>query len=551
MKVYEALAQAFTEEGTSDVFAMMGGGNRQWLNAMARRGARLHSVRHEGAGLGMADGFARVTGRPGVVSTTSGPGITQLSTTLVVASRAGTPLVAYCGEVVLGDESDVQWFDSQRYAAAVECEFVRLLKPEAAYEAARRAFYIARTQSRPVILSAPEDVQQLDVDECPGYQASLRVIDDLRLPPAGERIQRAAGLIAGSARVVIVAGRGALEAGAGDLILRLQRQTGALLATTLPAKNWLSDQADFYAGTSGKFATRAATELLREADCVIGVGASLNRYTTRDGSLYPGARYIQIDRRPPYLLGSGRLADCYIQADLTLALRELAQAVEGAPARPAGYHTPGTRELLAGALADPEVFELEPGVVDPRAACRVIDEELPSQVRLVLSAGYYAGFGMMLFTRARDHILVNYGNFGAVGEGVMLAIGAVVGNGLRPTALVEGDAGFMMYLGEFETACREGLPLLVIVMNDQALGAENHYSAAEGLDPELTFIPTPDLGRVAASLGGTGALVTNLDELRAALRAFVARPAPTVIDLRISRDVLTIPDRRERLAMNV
>src|SRR5580698_1096123 len=129
MKVYEALAQAFTEEGTSDVFAMMGGGNRQWLNAMARRGARLHSVRHEGAGLGMADGFARVTGRPGVVSTTSGPGITQLSTTLVVASRAGTPLVAYCGEVVLGDESDVQWFDSQRYAAAVECEFVRLLKP--------------------------------------------------------------------------------------------------------------------------------------------------------------------------------------------------------------------------------------------------------------------------------------------------------------------------------------------------------------------------------------------------------------------------------------
>jgi acetolactate synthase I/II/III large subunit len=109
----------------------------------------------------------------------------------------------------------------------------------------------------------------------------------------------------------------------------------------------------------------------------------------------------------------------------------------------------------------------------------------------------------------------------------------------------------MMYLGEFETACREGLPLLVIVMNDQALGAEHHYSAQEGLDPELTFIPTPDLGRVAASLGGTGALVTNLDELRAALRAFVAHPAPTVIDLRIARNVLTIPDRRERLAMNV
>jgi acetolactate synthase I/II/III large subunit len=551
MKAYEALAQAFVEEGTSDVFTMMGGGNRHWLNALARRGVRLHAVRHEGAGLGMADGFARATRGPGVLSTTSGPGITQLSTTMIVASRARTPLVAYCGEAALGDDADVQAFNSERYAAAVECGFVRLLRPGAAYEAARQAFYLARSESRPVILSAPEDVQQLDVDEDPDYLTSLRVIDDLRRPPAPERIQRAAELIAAGARIVVVVGRGALEAGADDLVLRLQRQTGALLATTLRAKNYLSDKADFHAGVSGRFATRAATELLRQADCVIGVGASLNQYTIQHGQLYPGAKFVQIDERPPYLLGNGRLADCYVQADVTLALQELCLALESRPGRPIGYQTPGTKELLATALDDPEAFDLEPGTVDPRDACRVIDAELPSQVRLVLSAGYYAGFGMLLFTRARADILVNYGNFGAVGQGVILAIGAVVGNGRQPTALVEGDAGFMMYLGEFETACREGLPLLVIVMNDQALGAENHYSAQEGLNPELTFIPTPDLGQVAASLGGTGALVTSLDELRAAVRAFVARPAPTVIDLRISRSVLTIPDRRARLGMNV
>jgi acetolactate synthase I/II/III large subunit len=551
MKVYEALAQAFAAEGTSDVFTMMGGGNRQWLNALARRGATLHPVRHEGAGLSMADGFARVTHRPGVISTTSGPGITQLGTTMVVASRAGTPLVAFCGEAALGGEHDNQFFHVERYAAAVECEYIRLLTPERAYQVVRQAFYTARVQSCPVMLSVPEDVQQLDIEPEPEYLTSLQVIDDLRLPPAPERIDRAAGLIAGSERVVIIAGRGARAAGADDLILHLQRQTGALLATTLPEKNWLSDKTGFHAGSSGKFATKNAMELLRQADCVIGVGASLNRYTIQDGQLYPGAQYIQVDRRPPYLLGTGRLADCYVQADAALALDELCQALDSRSVQRAGYHTPATKELLTTAYADDEVFEVEPGTVDPREACRMIDDELPAEIRFVLAAGYYAGFGLVQFTRAREHILVNYGNFGAVGEGVILSIGAVIGNGRQPTALVEGDAGFMMYLAEFETACREGLPLLVIVMNDQALGAENHYCEQEGLDPELTFIPTPDLGKVAVSLGGAGALVTNLGELQAALRAFVAHPEPAVIDLRISRNVLTIPDRRARLGMNV
>ena len=101
-----------------------------------------------------------------------------------------------------------------------------------------------------------------------------------------------------------------------------------------------------------------------------------------------------------------------------------------------------------------------------------------------------------------------------------------------------------MHLSEFETACRYGLPVLVVVMNDQGLGAEYHKAKAKGLDPELAVIPTPELGTVGQALGGGGATVRTTDELRAALAEYVRNPRPTIIDVRITRDVLSVPYRR-------
>ena len=143
MKVYEALASAFVNEGTTDVFGMMGDANMHWMNELARRGVRLYEVRHEGSGLGMADGWARATGRPGVVTTTSGPGTSQLATSMLAASRARTSLIAFCGETARGDEGAVQYLDQRRFAAAIECGFVHVTRADLAEDAAQRAFYMA------------------------------------------------------------------------------------------------------------------------------------------------------------------------------------------------------------------------------------------------------------------------------------------------------------------------------------------------------------------------------------------------------------------------
>jgi thiamine pyrophosphate-dependent acetolactate synthase large subunit-like protein len=543
VKVYEALAEAFVREGTSDVFGMMGDANMHWMAALADRGVRLYEVRHEGSGLGMADGWARGAGQPGVVTTTSGPGVSQLATSMIVASRAGTPLVAFCGETPLGDEGATQYLDQRRFAAAIECEFIQVTRPENAYEAVRQAFYLARTKSKPVMISAPFDVQVAELDDDEDYVPSTALIRTQRLLPDPAGIEAARALVENAKRVVVIAGRGARKADSGEQILALQQQTGALLATTLQAKNWLCDRTDFHVGLSGLFGDKVSMELLQEADCVIAVGASLNHYTIESGYLYPEAKYIQIDTAPNLVMGNGRTADCYLQADAVTALTELTRALRERSVRLEGYHTDAVRQHLTARLRQPEEYVSEPGRLDPREAIWILDHELPGEMGLVLGSGHQTDFGTMLFQRSRD-VLSNYGMFGAIGQAPLIAMGQLIAQGNRPGFVVEGDASFIMHLSEFETACRYDVPLLVVVMNDQGLGAEYHKARAKGLDPELATISTPELGAVAEALGGGGATVRTAQELREALAEYVRLPRPFVIDVRITREVLSTPYRR-------
>ncbi|HWC81785.1 MAG TPA: thiamine pyrophosphate-binding protein [Pseudonocardiaceae bacterium] len=543
MKVYEALANAFAAEGVTDVFGMMGDANMHWMNALAGQGVRLYEVRHEGSGLGMADGFARAAGKPGVVTTTSGPGTAQLATSMIVASRARTPLVAFCGETAWGDQSAVQYLDQKRFAAAIECEFVHLSRADQAEEVVQRAFYLARTESKPVMISAPIDVQQQEFEDVGPYVPSTELIRVPKLLPDPQLIEQACEIIGASKRVVIVAGRGARKAGAGEQILALQRRTGAMLATTLQAKNWLCAESEYHVGIAGLFGSKLAMELLQEADCVVAVGASLNHYTIESGYLFPDAKYVQIDTAPHLVMGNGQVADCYLQADAVTAVTELTSALENRGVQLEGFHTPEVHSRLSAPLIDPTEYRGERGLLDPREAIAVLDAELPGEIDLVLGSGHQTDFGTMLFQRSRE-VTSNYGMFGAIGQAPLITIGQVVANGGKPTFVVEGDASFLMHLSEFETACRYALPVLVVVMNDEGLGAEYHKSRAKGLDPELAVIPTPELGSVAKALGGGGATVRTPGELRVALAEYLRDPRPTVIDVRITRDVLSVPYRR-------
>ena len=172
MKVYQRLAHDFKAEGVSHIFGIMGDGNMYWMHELDKVGVKLIDVRHEGAGLGMADGWARSTHTPGVATATCGPGVSQLATALITANRAQSPLVAFCGESPTNDDEYNQRLDQSRFAAGCETGFVRMATADAADDAVRKAFYLARLESRPIMFSAPMDIQQQEFDDDDPYKPS-------------------------------------------------------------------------------------------------------------------------------------------------------------------------------------------------------------------------------------------------------------------------------------------------------------------------------------------------------------------------------------------
>jgi acetolactate synthase-1/2/3 large subunit len=541
MKVYQGLAKAFAAEGVTAVFGMMGDGNMYWMEALHDLGVDLLEVRHEGAGLGMADGWARSTHTPGVCTATCGPGVTQLATALVTAARAQSPLVAFVGESPTTDEEYTQRFDQSRFAEACEAGFVRVLSPDTAYDAVRKAFYLARLESRPIMLSVPMDTQQQNMDDDDVYVPSAAFLPSERVQPNPTGIARAAEIVAAAQKPIIIVGRGAIWSGAGDAVIALGERTGALIATTLMAKNWLSE-ADYHVGNSGFYGTRAAMKLFQEADCVIAVGASLNRYTTEHGYLYPNARYVHLDARPHVLMGSGKPADCYVHADALLGVEALHAALAERSFTATGFRTPEVKQRLVNHFNDSAEFPIEADRVDPREVCLALDQTVPTDVQLVMGSGASAGFTTMLFNRTRPVLAGHW--FGCIGQMLPAAMGALVANGNKPTLLVDGDASIIMHLAELETAVRYAMPLLVTVLNDQALGSEYHKMKAHNMQAELATIPTPDLGAVARSFGGRGRLATTVQDVREAAAEWVVNRGLMVIDARISRNVITVPYRR-------
>jgi len=269
----------------------------------------------------------------------------------------------------------------------------------------------------------------------------------------------------------------------------------------------------------------------------------MNHYTTEHGYLFPEARYVHIDARPQAYMGDGRVADCYVQADALVAVDVIDKALAARSGANAGYRTPDVRARLDRALDDAATFDIPDGTMDPRVACRQLDTALPSEIGLILGSGHQSHFGTMLFRRPRELTFVNK-HFGCIGQGLGTGIGAVLANHTRPAVLIEGDSSVMMHIGDFETAVRFSVPLLIVVFNDQSLGAEYHKSLSKGLKPELARISTPNLGAVATAFGGRGWLARNEAELQTAIGEFLAEPGPGIIDLRTAPTVLSIPYRR-------
>jgi thiamine pyrophosphate-dependent acetolactate synthase large subunit-like protein len=538
--VADAVGEAIAAAGARHAFGVIGSGNLVVTNALCEAGARFHHARHEGAAISMADGYARVSGEVGICSVHQGPGLTNTITGLTEAVKSHTPVLVLAGEAPAAALTSNFRIAQDDLVASVGAGVDRVHSPATAVGDARRAYRRAIVERRPIVLMLPIDIQALPSVPNSGATGATRAAVELPSPaPSAAAIATIADTLIAARRPVILAGRGAVLAGARERLERLGALIGALLATSAPA-NGLFAGLPYALGISGGFASPFAAELLPRADVVLVFGASANQWTTRHGTLISDhARVVQVDIEPD-TIGSHRPVDLALVADVGLAADALSDELERRGHRATNFRTPELADqIAANDWANDPYEELSTGDwIDPRTLSLELERRLPADKQVVTDSGHSLGYPAMFLSvpDARSWVFPN--GFQAVGLGLGSAIGAAIARPDVPTVAALGDGGTFMALAEIETAVRLEVKLLVCIYDDRAYGAEVHHFEPLGHDVGLVQFPDADLAAIARAAGASAATVRTAADLDVVV-TWLSDPAPgpLVLDAKVNPTV--------------
>ena len=529
MRVAEAVGRALAALGVDAVFGLLGSGNLTVTNALRDAGVPFYAARHEGGAICMTDGYARVSGRLAACSVHQGPGLTNAITGLTEAAKSRTPLLVLAADVPAAALRSNFRIDQAGLVEAVGAVAERVHGPATAMADVARAVRRARIERRAVVLMLPLDVQAAECD--PSLPPPLPQL----APPQPGSIDALASFLADAERPAIIAGRGAVLAGAGPALRRLGELTGAVLATSAVA-NGLFAGDPFAVGIAGGFSSPLAARLLGEADAVVAFGAALNQWTTRHGTLIgPDARVAQVDLDAD-ALGAHRPIELGVIGDARATAEALVAALGDDPS---GRRTEAlAAEIAAGGWRDvPYDDGAAPGRLDPRTLTIALDDLLPLERTVVVDSGHFMGWPSM-YLRVPDAAgFVFPQAFQCVGLALGNAIGAALARPDRLTVAALGDGGALMALPELETLGRLKLPLLVVIYDDAAYGAEVHHFRPKGEAVDLAQFPDTDFAALAEAAGCRGLEARSVDDLEGVREWLDHRDRPLVLDARVDPDI--------------
>jgi thiamine pyrophosphate-dependent acetolactate synthase large subunit-like protein len=531
MNAAEAVGHTLHALGVRDAFGVLGSGNFVATQALHAAGAAFHHARHEGGAIAMADGYARVSGKVGVCSVHQGPGFTNMLTGLTEAAKSRTPLLILAGEAPSAAIRSNFRIDQPAIAATLGALPERIHSGASAAADTARALRRARVERRPVVLNLPLDVQ---LEEAPGGAPPGVLPEPERPAPAADAIAEVAALIAAAQRPVIVAGRGAVLAAAREPLERLGDAIGAVLATSAMGHG-LFEGSPWAVGISGGFASPVAARLVAEADLVLAFGANLTRWTTRDGSLIArGAKVVQVDLDEESL-GAHRPVHAGVVGD---AARTAEALLAAGVANPGFRATAGLEaEIAAGSWRDAPYEDAgDETRMDPRTLSIALDALLPDERTVAVDSGHFMGFPPMYLRVPDPQGFVFTQAFQSIGLGLASGIGAAIARPDRLAVACLGDGGALMALPELETLARLRLPMLVVIYDDAAYGAEVHHFGPQGLPLELVRFPDTDFAALARAAGAQGVTVRSLGNLEHVARWLDERDGPLVVDAKITPD---------------
>ncbi len=538
MQGADALVEALHREGVEHIFGLPGTTIMSIIDAVARRSdMRYLSVRHEQVAGFMADGYARAGGRPAVALASRGPGAANLAIAVHNAHAESIPLV-----VVIGQVSD----DIAHRDAFEETDLVSVFAPISkwaveVHDAARIPEFVQRAvraavggRPGPVVLSVPLDAQTTDHE--PRFQPRFRAAQPAADPAA---LRDAAALLSASRRPVIIAGGGVLAQQYDGGLDALARALSAPVVTTWMRKNAVANDAPYFLGSLGYGAPVITEDVVRDADVVLALGCRFSEFTTKRYTLLnPDSALIHVD------IDAAELGHIYVptiglHASAASAARELA-AMVGAPAAGSAPGSGGLeREARLAALRTafleatvvPEADEGGQTVASASVVAAL--QYLVDRHEVVLVQDVHT-FGPWIqryvnFTRPGSYFAAAGGS---MGWGLPASLGVALARPDAHVVSVSGDGSFFMVAQDLETAVRENIPVIHVVVNNFAYGNTrdrqrfSHDSRYLGV-----FYGNPDFAAYAQLLGAHGERVEKASELIPALERAIASERPAVIDV--------------------
>ncbi|MDT0276361.1 thiamine pyrophosphate-binding protein [Blastococcus goldschmidtiae] len=532
----DVLAQALAGHGVEVMFGVMGDANMYVVDSFHRNEeGRFVPAANEGGAVLMAAGYAAVTGRVGVATVTHGA-IANCVSALFDATRGHYPLVVVAGDTVRSEAFHLQNIPQRDVVVPTGAAYLQVRSVDTVTADLAAAMGQALAERRPVVLEVPADFQQAPT-ELAAPRRSRRAAGVLT--PTLEDLEDAVGAIAGSNRPLVVGGRGAGAPGAADVLRELAVRIGAPVATTLRGKGlFAGDPCDV--GIVGTLSHPVASEVIARADCLIVFGAALSALTTLKGELLDGKRLIQVDTDPG---APGRYfpVDVAIAGDASATARGLIELLDQAEVPAVGFRSDDLARRIAAWHEEDRATTPTDGPLTLTGVLHRVNEIVPRRRTLAIDGGRFSHEALRILDVDHPWDYAHCLNVGHIGMGVGYGIGAAVGRPEVPALVVVGDGGFMLGgLAEFNTAVRNDLDLLVVLLNDGAYGAEYYRFVGQDLDPSLTTFDWPDFTAVASSLGGTGLKIeewSDFDRL-----AELVRPGSGPVLAEVVLDVATIPD---------
>ena len=532
----DIIVETLIEQGCDTVFGYPGGQILNVYDSLYTHQEQINHIltAHEQGAAHAADGYARTTGKVGVVISTSGPGATNLVTGIATAYLDSVPMIAICGNVPttqIGSDS-FQEIDITGITLPITKHNYFVGSVDKLADTIRDAFALAKSgRPGPVLIDVPKDVQIAKCEFTPTSPAEAEPPH----PAKEKRVEEAAKIINESRRPYIYFGGGVITSGAQEEMLELAELIDSPVGCSLMGLSGVPTDHPRFLGMQGMHGHYASSMAMHNADLIVALGVRFNdRVTGNRAKFATGAKIVHIDVDGSELCKTVN-AVCGLRGDVKLTLQKLLPLIEKGS-------KPEWAQKISDFRTEEEGYLDNRESLTPRKAIMTLNKHLGANTAVATDVGQHQMWAAQNLVFKNSRRFVSSGGLGTMGFGFGAAIGAAFGTKER-SVLVTGDGSFGMCLNELATAVTYNIPIVILLLNNGVLGMvrqwqtlffNKHYSNTI-LDRKTDF------PAFAKSFGADGETVTTAEELDEALTRAFNCEGPYIVDCRIDKDEFVLP----------